>query len=61
MFSCEISKIFTNTYFEEHLRTTATVSNIIRKNKSGVWYLNQIWFKCEKDRLENDAISAGPK
>ena len=23
MFSCEISKIFKNTYFEEHLRTTA--------------------------------------
>ena len=23
MFSCEISKIFKNTYFEEHLRMTA--------------------------------------
>ena len=23
MFSCEISKIFKSTYFEEHLRTTA--------------------------------------
>ena len=61
MFSYEISKIFTNTYFEEHLRTTATISNIIRKNKGGVWDLNQIWFKCEKDWLEKDAISAGRK
>ena len=23
--------------------------------------LNQIWFKCEKDLLEKDTISAGPK
>ena len=23
MFSCEISKVFKNTYFEKHLRTTA--------------------------------------
>ena len=61
MFSYEISKIFTNTYFEEHLRTTATISKIIRKNKSGVWDLNQIWFKCEKDWLEKDTISAGRK
>ena len=61
MFSYEISKIFTNTYFEEHLRTTATISNIIRKNKSGFWDLNQIWFKCEKDWLEKDTISAGRK
>ena len=36
VFSCEITKIFTNTYFEEHLRTTATICNNIRKNKSGV-------------------------
>ena len=38
------SKTFTNTYFEEQLRTS-----------------DQIWFKCEKDRLEIDTISAGPK
>ena len=33
MFSCEISKIFKNTYFEEHPRTTAD-QMICNKNKS---------------------------
>ena len=63
MFSFEISKTLKNTYFEEHLRTTADqmICNIIRKNKSGVLHFNQICFKCEKDRVEKDTISAGPK
>ena len=39
MFSCEISKIFKNTYFEEHLWTTAD-QIICNKNKRGVSYLN---------------------
>ena len=51
MFSCEISTIFMNTYFEEHYLIAV----------SGALYLNQIWFKSDKDWLEKDAISAGPK
>ena len=29
VFSCEISEIFKNSYFEEHLLTTASVSNLV--------------------------------
>ena len=54
VFSCEVSKIFTGIYFQEHLRSTASICNIIRKSKSGVSHLNQIWIKCEEDRLEKD-------
>ena len=52
MFYCEISKILRTPILKNiYLR-------IIRKIKSGVSHLNQIWFKCEKDRLEKDTISA---
>ena len=30
MFSCEYCEIFKNTYFEEHLRTAASVDTILR-------------------------------
>ena len=38
MFPYEISKIFMNTYFEEHLQTTASENRakIIQKNSKGV-------------------------
>ena len=36
MFSCEFSEIFKNTYFEEHLRTTASENH--------VWYGNRRFY-----------------
>ena len=35
MFSCEICEIFKNTYFEEHLQTTASVEHKASVNIDG--------------------------
>ena len=39
VFSCEISKIFRNIYFEEHLRTTASICNKICKKIIAVFHI----------------------
>ena len=63
MFSCEISKILRIPILKNICGRLLIKWYVIkfRKNKSRVSHLNQIWFKYEKDRLEKDTISAGPK
>ena len=55
MFPCEISKILRATILKNiggRLLIKWYVIKHVRKNKSGVSHLNQIWFKCENNRLE---------